>query len=126
VDGLRSPLGAGGSVDLSISTRSEGIHTIVEVVGELDVHTAPALREQLADLIAEGNHHLVVDLQGVDFLDSTALGVLVGGLRRVHPHDGSLQLVCTQERILKIFHITGLINVFSIHASVEAAISRDE
>ena len=112
-------------MDLSISTRSEGIHTIVEVVGELDVHTAPRLREQLADLIAEGNHHLVVDLQGVDFLDSTALGVLVGGLRRVHPHDGSLQLVCTQERILKIFHITGLINVFSIHASVAEATSRN-
>jgi anti-sigma B factor antagonist len=126
VDGFRSRLRAGGFVDLSISTRNEGIHTILEVVGELDVHTAPRLREQLANLIAEGNHHLVVDLQGVDFLDSTALGVLVGGLRRVHPHDGSLQLVCTQERILKIFHITGLIDVFSIHASVEAAISRDE
>jgi anti-sigma B factor antagonist len=108
-------------VDLSISTRSQGSYTIIQVVGELDVYTVPRLREQLADLIAEGNHHFVVDLQGVDFLDSTALGVLVGALRRVHPHDGSFQLVCTNDRILNVFRITGLVNVFSIHASVEDA-----
>ena len=113
-------------MDVSISTRNEGEHTIVGVVGELDVYTVPRLRERLAALIAEGDHHLVVDLEGVDFLDSTALGVLVGGLRRVHPHNGSFQLVCTQERILKIFRITGLINVFSIQASVQDAISPGE
>jgi anti-sigma B factor antagonist len=113
-------------VDLSISTRSDRAYTIVELGGELDVTTVPRLREQLADLIADGHHHLVVDLQGVDFLDSTGLGVLVGCVRRVAPHDGSLQLVCTQERILKIFRITGLINVFSIHSSVEDATSPDE
>ena len=110
-------------MDISISTRSEGVHTIVEVVGELDVYTVPRLRERLAALVAEGNHHLVVDLQGVDFLDSTALGVLVGGVRRVHPYEGTFQLVCTQERVLKVFRITGLISVFSIHASVQDAIS---
>lgn len=109
-------------MEFSISTRSEGVHTIIEVVGELDVHTVARLRERLADLIAAGNHHLVMDLQGVDFLDSTGLGVLVGGLKRVYPHDGSFQLVCNQERILKVFRITGLINVFSIHSSVESAI----
>jgi anti-sigma B factor antagonist len=113
-------------VDLSISPRSEDPHTIVEVVGELDVYTAPRLRERLADLVAAGHYHLVVDLQGVDFLDSTALGVLVGGLRRVHPHDGSFQLVCTHERILKVFRITSLINAFSIHSSVYGATSPDQ
>ena len=110
-------------MDLSISTRTEGVHTIVEVVGELDVHTVPRMRERLAALIADGHYHLIADLQAVDFLDSTGLGVLVGALKRVYPHDGSFQLVCTQERILKVFRITGLINVFSIHASVEDAIN---
>ena len=59
-----------------------------------------------------GNYHLVVDMERVEFLDSTGLGVLVGGLKRVRAHDGSLDLVCTQERILKIFRITGLTKVF--------------
>ena len=90
------------------------------------MHTVPRLRERLADLVAAGHYHLVVDLQGVDFLDSTALGVLVDCLRRVHPHDGSFQLVCTQERILNVFRITSQINVFSIHTSVGGATSPDE
>jgi anti-anti-sigma factor len=54
-------------------------------------------------------------MEKVEFLDSTGLGVLVGGLKRVRAHDGSLDLVCTQERILKIFRITGLTKVFGIH-----------
>jgi anti-anti-sigma factor len=64
-----------GFVDLSISILSEGVCTIVEVVGELDLRTVPRLRERLKDLVANGNYHLVVDLEGVDFLDSTGLGV---------------------------------------------------
>jgi len=113
----------GGSVDLSLSTRPEGDKTVVEVGGEIDVYTAPRLREQLVDLVAEGKYHLVVDMEKVDFLDSTGLGVLVGGLKRVRAHDGSLRLVCTQERILKIFRITGLTKVFPIHESVEDALA---
>ena len=108
-------------MDLSLSTRSEGDRTIVEVGGEIDVYTAPRLREQLVDLVADGKYHLVVDMERVDFLDSTGLGVLVGGLKRVRAHDGSLRLVCTQERILKIFRITGLTKVFGIHDSIAEA-----
>lgn len=110
-------------MDLSLSTRTEGGRTIVEVGGEIDVYTAPKLREQLVELVNEGQFHLIVDMEAVDFLDSTGLGVLVGGLKRVRAHEGSLQLVCTQERILKIFRITGLTKVFPIHPSVAAAIA---
>ena len=113
-------------MDLSLSTRTAGEHTIVEVKGEIDVYTAPRLREQLVDLVAEGKYHLVVDMERVDFLDSTGLCVLVGGLKRVRAHDGSLRLVCTQERILKIFRITGLTKVFPIHSSVDEALSATE
>ena len=109
-------------MDLSLSTRSEGDRTVVEVGGEIDVYTAPRLREQLVDLVADGKYHLIVDMERVDFLDSTGLGVLVGGLKRVRAHDGSLRLVCTQERILKIFRITGLTKVFPIHSSREEAL----
>jgi anti-sigma B factor antagonist len=110
-------------VDLSLSTRTEGDRTVVVVGGEIDVYTAPKLREQLIDLVSAGNYHIVVDMENVEFLDSTGLGVLVGGLKRVRAHDGSLRLVCTQERILKIFRITGLTKVFPIHASVDEAVS---
>ncbi len=106
-----------------MSTRTEGDATVLEIAGEIDVYTAPKLREQLVDLVNAGSYQLVVDLERVEFLDSTGLGVLVGGLKRVRAHDGSLSLVCTQERILKIFRITGLTKVFPIHASVEQAIT---
>jgi anti-sigma B factor antagonist len=117
---------AGGNVDLSLTTRTEGDRTVVVVGGEIDVYTAPKLREQLVDLVNAGKYHLVVDMEGVEFLDSTGLGVLVGGLKRVRAHDGSLSLVCTQERILKIFRITGLTKVFPIHETVDAAVAATE
>jgi len=114
-------------VDLSLSTRSEegprGPRTVVVVGGEIDVYTAPKLREQLIDLVSNGQYHLIVDMEGVEFLDSTGLGVLVGGLKRVRAHEGSLHLVCTQERILKIFRITGLTKVFPIYSSVDEAVA---
>lgn len=108
-------------MDLALETRHEADHTIVEVAGEIDVYTAPKLRQCLVDLTEAGHKKLLVDLEKVEFLDSTALGVLVGGLRRVRDQDGSMALVCSQERLLKIFRITGLMQVFSIHDSIEAA-----
>jgi anti-sigma B factor antagonist len=113
-------------VDLTLETREEGGRTVVAVGGEIDVYTAPKLREQLVDLVNDGRYHLVVDMEAVEFLDSTGLGVLVGGLKRVRAHDGSLRLVCTQERILKIFRITGLTKVFPIHESVSEAVAAQD
>lgn len=110
-------------MDLSLSTRTEGDHTVVEVVGEIDVYTAPKLREAFIDLVAQGSYQLVIDMEQVEFLDSTGLGVLVGGLKRVRAHDGALRLVCSQERILKIFRVTGLTKVFPIHANLAEALA---
>jgi anti-sigma B factor antagonist len=109
-------------VDLSLNTREQGGCTVIEVGGEIDVYTAPKLRESIFDLVNRGNYHLVVDMEEVEFLDSTGLGVLVGGLKRVRAHDGSLRLVCTQERLLKIFRITGLTKVFAIYDTVDGAV----
>ena len=110
-------------MDLSVGTREQGGRMIVEVSGEIDVYTAPSLRERLNELVAAGQYDLVVDMSGVDFLDSTGLGVLVGGLKRVRSHDGTLRLVCAQEKILKVFRITGLTKVFPIHATLEEALA---
>jgi anti-sigma B factor antagonist len=97
-------------VDLKLAHSNKDGIEIVDVEGEIDV-------------VNKKNYQLVVNMEKVEFLDSTGLGVLVGGLKRVRAHDGSLDLVCTQERILKIFRITGLTKVFGIHESVDQAIA---
>ncbi|MCU1356467.1 MAG: anti-sigma factor antagonist [Acidimicrobiales bacterium] len=96
---------------------------MLEVGGEIDVATAPRLREQLIALVNDQRYQIVVDLEAVDFIDSTGLGVLIGALKRVRTHDGDLALVCTEPRILKVFEITGLLSVFAVHPSVDAAVS---
>jgi anti-sigma B factor antagonist len=110
-------------VGLPISTRGAEGRTGVSVAGEIDVYTAPRLREEITDLVAAGTYDIVIDMSEVEFLDSTGLGVLVGGLKKVRAHDGTLQLVCSQDRLLKIFRITGLAKVFVIHDTAEAALA---
>jgi len=110
-------------MELSLATRTIAGHTVLEVGGEVDVYTAPRLRERLVELVDGGARHVVVDLGRVDFLDSTGLGVLVGALKRLRAANGSFGLVCSKEPLLKIFRITALDQVFPIFPSVEAATS---
>jgi len=110
-------------VDLKLGHHATDGIEVIDVQGEIDIYTAPRLRELLIDLVSKGSYQLVVNLDEVGFLDSTGLGVLVGGLKRVRAHDGSLRLVCSQERILKIFRITGLTEVFGIYETVDQAIA---
>jgi anti-sigma B factor antagonist len=109
-------------MELSVTSRERGDLTIVEVAGEVDVYTAAILREKLADLIDAEHTDLVVDLTGVGFLDSTGLGVLVGALKKIRGFGGRLQLVIDQEKVMKVFRITALTQVFTIHDSLEAAL----
>ncbi len=111
-------------MDLTLATREVNDRIVVDVSGEIDVYTAPKLRDKITELVGDGVYDIVIDLEGVEFLDSTGLGVLVGGLKKVRAHDGSLSLVCTQDRLLKIFQITGLSKVFAIHETAEAALAR--
>jgi anti-sigma B factor antagonist len=110
-------------VDLGLDVSERGGYSVLAVSGEVDVATVPRLREQLHGLVAEGNTRIVVDLDGVDFLDSTGLGVLVGALKRVRSNDGELTLVCTQPRIRKVFEVTGLTKVFTLYDSVDEAVA---
>jgi len=96
---------------------------VVAVRGEVDIATAPKLREKLVELASQGAQNVVIDLEGVEFLDSTGLGVLIGGMKRLRGLDGDLTLVCTQPRILKVFEITGLNRAFTIHETVDAAVA---
>ena len=113
------------SLSLAEQTRRgpAGNCRVLTAGGCLDLHSAPVLRDRLIELLDSGQRCLVLDLEGVEFLDSTGLGVLVGGLKRVRSHVGSLHLVCQREKILKVFRITGLTKVFPIHDSVADAIA---
>lgn len=110
-------------VDLRLDVSDRDGWSVLEVGGEVDMATAPRLREQLIKLVNAERYRIVVDLQGVDFIDSTGLGVLIGALKRVRSHDGDLALVCTEPRIVKVFEITGLNQVFRLMASVDAAVA---
>ncbi len=112
-------------MDLDVETGTVGDASLLSLRGEIDVYTAPRLRQAIIDLVEGGATRIVVDMEKVDFLDSTGLGVLVGGLKRVRVKDGSLSIVTTQDKILKIFDITGLSRVFDIHPSVDAAVAAE-
>jgi anti-sigma B factor antagonist len=90
--------------------------------GEIDALTAPALGRRLLDLAEEGKTSVVVDLSGVTFMDSTGLGVLLNALRALGRRRGKLVLVCPNERVLRPFQITGLVNKVPIFSSREAAL----
>ena len=108
-------------MDLELETSKHDRQTVLTVRGEVDVYTAPRLRERLVELVEAGARSVIVDLSRVEFLDSTGLGVLVGALKRLRAVGGSLALVCGHERLLKIFRITALDRVFSLYDTVEAA-----
>jgi anti-sigma B factor antagonist len=97
--------------------------TVVSVYGELDVATSPTLRERLVDLIGDGSARLVLELDGVDFLDSTGLGTIVSSLKRARTHGGDLRLVCNQARIRRLFEITGLDKAIPLLASLDDAVA---
>lgn len=107
---------------LMIDTETRDGSTIVHVDGDLDVYTAPRLKETLDEVIA-GAGALVLDLSRVEFMDSTALGVLVGAQQESEGDGGGLRLVVADPLLLKIFHITGLDGMFSIYPQLEEALS---
>jgi len=92
----------------------ESMPPIIELEGEVDVYTAPQLKQQMIGLLEGGATELVVDLTKVEYLDSTALGVLIGGLKRLRERDGNMVLVCPSPRIRRVFEITGLDKIFDI------------
>ncbi len=96
----------------------------IAVSGEVDVATAPVLRERLYDSVDRSNGPVIVDLLAVTFIDSTALGVLIGAQERCEAHGSELRIVLEEARLIKIFEITGLTELFSMFPSVAEAVAR--
>jgi anti-sigma B factor antagonist len=108
-------------MNLMVESRQVGDWSIVEVKGEVDLYSAPRLKERLAELTGAGRTRIAVDLGAVEFLDSTGLGVLIGALKRCREARGTLGLVAPREPVRKVLSITGLDRVFPVHDSVEQA-----
>jgi anti-sigma B factor antagonist len=95
---------------------------VIALTGEVDLYTAPEFKQQLLEVIGRGAKEVVVDFSDTTFIDSTTLGVLVGGVKRLRPNGGRLALVCSDRNITKIFEITGLNKVFDIYETRDAAV----
>jgi anti-sigma B factor antagonist len=108
-------------VGLSLEVDSTLAPPVLVVSGEIDLSTAPAVGDELQRLVDDGNPTVIVDLDGVDFLDSTGLGALVKARSAATAAGGTLPLVCGHTRIRKLFEITGLEDLFQFHDSVEQA-----
>ncbi len=108
---------------LDFAVTHHGDWSVLKVGGEIDIATAPRLREHLLSLVNDQRYHLVIDMEAVEFIDSTGLGVLIGALKRVRAHDGDLQVVLTDSRILKVFEITQLDTIFQIHPTVDSVVA---
>ena len=109
-------------MDFDLHVRREGQVTIVTPSGEVDIATSVPLKEALNDLVLHGQVHLIVDLSDVTFLDSTALGVLIGTRRKAHTFKGSFALVCNNERLMRLFTITSLDKVFTFYPTLDEAL----
>ena len=96
---------------------------VVAVRGEIDLFTAPELKQKLTDAIEGGKTRIVVDLTQTSFLDSTALGVLIGAVKRLRTRDGALVIVNVDQNIAKTFEITGLDQIFTIVGELDAAVA---
>jgi anti-sigma B factor antagonist len=111
-------------MQLKVETRSPRQGVVILVLGgEVDVYTSPRLKQEMVEHLNQGARNLIVDLSSVEYLDSTGLGVLIGGLKRARERSGDLRLVCDSLRILRIFEITGLTKIFDIHHSEAEALA---
>ena len=96
---------------------------LLTLAGEVDLYTAPRFKDDLVALIEDGATDVVVDLSGVTFIDSTALGVIISGVKRLHERDGRLAIVAGSRPVVRILDITGLDKVLTIFETREAAIA---
>lgn len=104
---------------MQIATTPGSDRYLITVSGEVDLATSPDLDVAIITAIDSGTSSVVIDLTDVSFMDSSGLGVIVRALKRCREAENDLDLVITNERVLKVFGITGLDQVIPIHASIQ-------
>lgn len=113
-------------MNMRVNSRTpEDTTCLMHIEGEVDVYTAPQLKQDIVEIAERGVKNLIVNLSKVEYLDSTGLGVLIGGLKRLREAEGNLVLVGPGMRILRIFEITGLDKIFDIYPTEEEAAAKE-
>src|SRR5438552_17417243 len=111
----------GMDIKVNVKELSNNV-SLAEIQGEIDVYTSPKVKEALTELIEKGKYNLVIGLEEVRYIDSTGLGVLIGTLKKVREHNGTIAIICNNPQIKKIFNITGLVKIFGIYKNEEEAL----
>ena len=101
-------------MELKVTTRSQGDHTVISVTGEIDLYTAPKLQSELMTALGANPARLIVDMSGVDFCDSTGINVLLAAHRQARERGGELQLAGPGTATRKVLQVTGLESVFTV------------
>ncbi len=109
-------------MDLQIKIRKIDDIPVMDLSGEVDAYTCSRLREAMIEVIDDGGSDLVVNMKDVEYIDSSGLGTLVGGLKRVSERQGSIAVCGTNSQIKKVFDITGLVKVFPLFSDEQEAI----
>ncbi len=107
--------------DLQINLTQAGSFPVLDLVGEVDAYTCSSFRDAMIKALNGDNASLIISMNGVEYIDSTGLGALVGGLKRASEKDGHIFIVCTNAQVTKVFEITGLVKVFPIYPTVDDA-----
>ncbi|WP_102029362.1 STAS domain-containing protein [Salirhabdus sp. Marseille-P4669] len=105
-------------MNLTIHVSNEDHNPEVKLSGEIDVYTAPNLKEALLKLTKKEGSLIKVDLEKVTYMDSTGLGALISGLKSTKENNSELVLCNLQERVYRLFDITGLKEVFQIESTI--------
>ena len=105
-------------MNLSVSTEESNGQVVLKVAGEIDAYTAPKLKETLLPLVKDSSNNIQVDLEEVNYMDSTGLGVFVSALKASKESKSNFELVNVQDRVYRIFEITGLDEIIQIKAAI--------
>ncbi|MCL5105224.1 MAG: STAS domain-containing protein [Armatimonadetes bacterium] len=109
-------------MDLQIVVRRRGGVPVIDLTGEVDAYTSARFREIMLETIDGDSGSLVISMVDVEYIDSSGLGALVGGLKRVSERNGRIVIVCSKPQVRKVFEITGLEKVFPIYDEEDDAI----
>lgn len=106
-------------MDLKIDVKEENSQAIMQLRGEIDIYTATQLKDDLNDLVSEPNNKVIVDLKDVTYMDSTGLGTFVSALKHAETAKTTMTLIRANERLYRLFQVTGLNDVIDVHSEKE-------